>query len=100
MKRVTACSRQKWSSVDMRTLATAIADRLLIQLAPDKDGLVTRAQLMEIGLDAHAIRRRCEAGLLVRVLPGVYRVAAVPVSWRQKARATDMWLRGAERCRI
>ncbi len=37
-------------------------------------GLITWQQLIAVGLDAAAIRRRVQGGLLFRVYPGVYRV--------------------------
>jgi len=58
------------------------------------DGLLTRAQLEAAGFDKAARGRRVKSGLLVPVLPGVFRIAAVPESWMQWARATWVWLRG------
>lgn len=60
----------------------------------DQQGLISREQLEHEGLDAGARRRRVGAGLLVPVLPGVYRSSATSESWRQFVRATWMWLRG------
>ncbi|MGH2828789.1 MAG: DUF559 domain-containing protein [Actinomycetota bacterium] len=58
------------------------------------DGLLSREQLEEAGLDKAARRRRMKAGILVLVLPGVFRLASVPESWTQFVRATSIWLRG------
>jgi len=59
----------------------------------EQDGLVSREQLEREGLNESARRRRVRAGLLIPVLPGVYRSSVVSESWRQFVRATGMWLR-------
>jgi very-short-patch-repair endonuclease len=48
--------------------------RRLVALAERQHGVVTRAQLLEIGLTDHAIGRRVEDGRLHRVHQGVYAV--------------------------
>lgn len=74
---------------DMKAAAT---DR--IETKAPSDGLFSREQLEEAGLDKAARRRRVKAGILVLVLPGVFRIASVPESWTQFVRATSIWLRG------
>ena len=59
----------------------------------EQDGLVSREQLEREGLKESARRHRVRAGLLIPVLPGVYRSSVVTESWRQFVRATGMWLR-------
>jgi len=50
-------------------------------------GLVTRRQVMEAGGSRGLIVHRLEIGRWVPVGPGVYRVAGVPVTWKQRALA-------------
>ncbi len=47
-------------------------------------GLVTWRQLIEMGLVRSSIARLVERGALLRVHPGVYRVAGAPVTWHQR----------------
>ena len=47
-------------------------------------GLITRAQA---GHDHVLIRHRLAIGRWLRVAPGVYRLAGVPVTWKQRALA-------------
>lgn len=49
-------------------------DRRIAELADRQHGLVTRAQLTELGLGDNAIDRRLQAGRLHRIHPGVYAV--------------------------
>ena len=66
-------------------------------LAENQSGLVRADQLVDLGLNRQAIARRRDSGVLVAVLPGVYRPAGTPSTWFLFARATYMWLgdRGA-----
>lgn len=59
--------------------------------AADQYGLLTRAQALELGMSKDSINRRVRAGVLVRVFPNVFRDAAVPRSWHQRAMAAHMW---------
>lgn len=47
-------------------------------------GLITWRQLTEMGLVRSSIARLVERGALLRVHPGVYRVAGAPVTWHQR----------------
>lgn len=47
-------------------------------------GLITWAQLLDAGVPASSIGRLVERGALIRVFPGVYRVAGAPVTWHQR----------------
>lgn len=62
-------------------------DRVIAELAGCQLGLVTRAQLHEAGLHPRAIQRRAANGIVERIHPGVFRVAAAPGSWRQSVLA-------------
>lgn len=65
--------------------------RALMQLARDNDGIVTRKDLVALGLSASAIDRRIAAGLLVPLFPGVYRIASHPDTYRARVRAAWRW---------
>lgn len=60
-------------------------------IAAEQHGLVTGTQLRALGLSPGAIHRRVRAGCLLKVLPGVFRLAAVPRSWHQRAMAVYLW---------
>src|SRR5687768_12398250 len=49
-------------------------DERLVRLAARQHGVITLAQLIEIGFTRRAVWHRCERGLLYRVLPQVYSV--------------------------
>jgi hypothetical protein len=53
------------------------------EIAASQHGLVTRQQLRKSGLTDAMIDGLLARGLLVRVHRGVFRVAGVPVTWRQ-----------------
>jgi very-short-patch-repair endonuclease len=61
-------------------------ERAAIDLAARQHGVVTRAQLLELGLSPGAVGRRLKAGLLTRLHGGVYRVGP-PVAPRMRAMA-------------
>lgn len=56
-------------------------------IAQRQHGLVTAAQLQEIGVSAKSVRRRVAAGALRRVGTRVYAVGGAPCSWEQSALA-------------
>jgi hypothetical protein len=62
-------------------------------MAESQGGLITTEQLLAAGLNRQAIKRRRDSGMLMVVLPGVYRLAGSPSSWILSVRATHMWLR-------
>lgn len=66
-------------------------------LASGQMGVVARDQLLGLGASADCIKRRVRAGSLIRITPGVFRTAACPRSWQQRALAASMWIgdRGA-----
>ena len=47
-------------------------------------GLITWSQLLELGVSSSSIRRLVERGALIRVFPGVYRLAGAPATWHQR----------------
>lgn len=47
-------------------------------------GVVTRAQLLEAGLSAGMVRHRLDAGRLLRLHQGVYRVGPLRAEWEQE----------------
>ena len=61
----------------MSTMAT---DARLAEVAVVQQGVFTRAQATNAGFSAAQIERRVRAEMWARVLPGVYRYAATPVS--------------------
>ena len=52
---------------------------------------MNRRQLIEGGLTNQQLHRRAAKGILIRVLPGVYRHASVPESWIQRVWAAYLW---------
>lgn len=75
------------------TMSSAVlsSEAAYAAIAAEQHGLVTFAQLRELGLSAGAIHRRVQAGCLIRVLPGVFRLAAVARSWHQRAMSVYLW---------
>lgn len=55
------------------------------------DGIVSRADLLATGLSSRSIDRRVTKGVLIPVLPGVYRHAGHPNTWRSRVRAAFLW---------
>lgn len=64
----------------------------LRRLAASQLGVVSRDELLALGLSLSAIDRRVQAGILVVMRPGVYRDVAVPRSWTQRALAAAKWI--------
>ena len=60
-------------------------------LAARQFGVFTRSQALALGVGPNSLRRCLGAGRWSRVLPTVYRVTAVPVSYRQRAMAAVLW---------
>ncbi len=54
-------------------------------------GVVSRDQGVIAGVSARAMRARRDAGRLEEVLPGVYRFASAPRTFRQRAMAAALW---------
>ncbi|MGH2807377.1 MAG: type IV toxin-antitoxin system AbiEi family antitoxin domain-containing protein [Actinomycetota bacterium] len=66
-------------------------DAEYLRLAAQQLGLITRRQLLMLGLTERMIDIRIARGALVVVHPGVYRVAGVPVTWEQRLLAACFW---------
>jgi Transcriptional regulator, AbiEi antitoxin len=64
-----------------------VAERRLASLAGRQRGYVTRAQLLELGFGAGAIKYRVAKGALITVYAGVYAVGHAPVSGADRAAA-------------
>jgi very-short-patch-repair endonuclease len=56
-------------------------------LARGQNGVVTRAQLLRLGIPPGAIRRRARAGRLRRAHRGVYVVGPIPPAWSRETAA-------------
>lgn len=63
----------------------------LHQLLAAQYGVVSRAQVLELGLSISAIDRLVASGELQRVLPGVYRHSTAEESWLQRLMAALLW---------
>ena len=63
----------------------------LHELMTRQFGLISRAQAAGHGLQPPAISRRVHSGEWAHVLPRVYRIAAAPVTRRQRALAAVLW---------
>lgn len=61
------------------------------ELASTQYGLLTLADLSAVGLSPGAIHRRVRSGALIKMLPGIFRIAGVPRSWHQRAMAVYLW---------
>lgn len=62
-------------------------DVAVVRKAVSQRGLITRSQAMGVGASRGFVAHRVESGRWVQVAPGVYRLAGVPVTWRQRALA-------------
>jgi predicted transcriptional regulator of viral defense system len=62
-----------------------------MRLAGAQHGAFDRAQAKLAGMSTFSIARRTKSGAWVRILPGVYRAAGAPESWRQKVVAGCLW---------
>lgn len=77
------------------------SDLAMHRLAGDRHGILSRRELLDCGLSASDVGRRCREGVLERVFPSVYRWTAMPMTRYSQWRAAT--LRGGEgamlRCR-
>jgi predicted transcriptional regulator of viral defense system len=62
-------------------------DAAIAHLALRQHGLLLRAQVLDVGVTDAMIDHRIRSGRWARVCAGLYRLAGVPVSWRQRALA-------------
>lgn len=67
-------------------------EAVVARLAASQMGVVGRAELLALGVSPSAIDRRVQAGTLIPMCPGIFRVASVPRSWMQRALAAAKWV--------
>lgn len=67
--------------------ASRLPVRVLLEAADEHDGVLTRAQLLELGMSGSAISRGVERGLLRRRATGVYSVGRHRLTQRGRHRA-------------
>lgn len=66
-------------------------EKSLYQTAAGQHGVITRAQLLDLGLSERSVDRMIRRGELERIFKGVYRFTAAPDGFRQKVRAVTLW---------
>jgi hypothetical protein len=59
-------------------------------LAAMQHGLVSRQQLLAMGMSRQQVQRRLDGGVWERVLPGVYGICGHPPSWRRRLWAAHL----------
>jgi len=64
----------------------------IARLAATQMGVVAREEMLALGVSPSAIDRRVQAGTLIAMCPGIFRVTAVPRSWMQRALAAAKWV--------
>ena len=64
-----------------------LVDAAIARIAYRQHSLVLREQALGVGMTDEMIRHRITTGRWVRVAAGVYRLAGVPVTWKQRALA-------------
>ena len=62
-------------------------DAAIARIAYRQHSLILRAQALSVGMTDEMIRHRISTGRWARVAAGVYRLAGVPVTWKQRALA-------------
>lgn len=65
-------------------------DFVIARIATRQHGLFLRTQVHETGMTDAMIEYRVRVGRWIVVTPGLYRLAGVPVTWRQRALAATM----------
>lgn len=55
------------------------------RIAARQHAVFLRAQALEVGMTDEMIAHRVAAGRWIRICPGLYRLAGVPVTWNQRA---------------
>jgi very-short-patch-repair endonuclease len=67
------------------------AQESISELVARQQGVITVQQAAEFGISSQAIARRVASGVWARVMPRVYRVTAVPETFRQSCLAAVLW---------
>jgi hypothetical protein len=62
------------------------------EAAERRHGLITRAQLVQLGMSDAPIQRRIATGVIARVLPNVFRVVGSVPTAAQRQLAACLWL--------
>lgn len=65
----------------------------MLALLKTQAGVVSREQLMDLGLTNQQIHRRVSKGIIIRVLPRIFRHASAPETWLQQLWAAFLWTR-------
>jgi very-short-patch-repair endonuclease len=65
-------------------------DRIIASIAAGQHAAVSRRQLLDAGVPAHAIKHRVWAGGLITVHAGAYRLPGSPVTWHQRITAATL----------
>jgi hypothetical protein len=73
----------------MRTLASALLK--CEQHAAGHHGIISRMEALSLGMTKRSIDARLSSGAWLRVMPGVYRVASFPETWRGRLLAALLW---------
>lgn len=63
-------------------------------LAARQHGVLSRRQAISLGITRRQIDGFLKRGAWIRMLPGVYRAAAAPQTWRQPLMAASLWADG------
>jgi very-short-patch-repair endonuclease len=71
----------------LRMADTERTDKKIARIAGGQHGLVTRAQLTEVGISRHSLRRRVDAGRLIAIGRQVFAIAGTPATWERDALA-------------
>lgn len=59
-------------------------------LAAEQQGIVTGKQLLALGMSTSAIKRKVAAGELERMVAGIYRASASPLTWEARLVASSL----------
>ena len=70
-------------------------DRAVEALARRQHGTFHRSQVLELGGTAAMIDHRLSSGGWLKLVPGVYALAAQPFTWRRQVKAAQLSVRGA-----
>lgn len=64
----------------------------LANLSRKQFGLVTRAQLLDIGFSSAGVHRSFRRGEIAHFMPGVWRVTSAPRCWEQRPLGAVLWV--------